>query len=114
MQWFLSFFLIFFVESKEAHKGAILLLDEAGLTLHPLAQKDLVVFFDNLANQTRLYIPIVPQIEEFARRNNTELEHGWKVSLAKHAKQQLQRREIAVPDEYVTKWVKLFNKFNTT
>ena len=34
LQWFLSFFLVFLVESQEAHKGAILLLDEAGLSLH--------------------------------------------------------------------------------
>lgn len=54
LQWFLSFFLIFLVESKEAHKGAILLLDEAGLTLHPLAQKDLVAFFENLSTTNQI------------------------------------------------------------
>ena len=48
LQWFLSFFLTFLVESQEAHKGAILLLDEAGLSLHPLAQKDLIAFFESL------------------------------------------------------------------
>jgi predicted ATPase len=311
LQWFLSFFLIFLVESKDAHKGAILLLDEAGLTLHPMAQKDLVAFFDNLAktnqiihtthspflvdtsnidrvkvvyldedgytvassnlraaddklneksiyavhaalglsvsdiilqgcqpiivegpsdqfylNAIKLYLiknqkflpnlelvflpsggvrgvsgvvsivcgkdgklpkiildsdsigkdakqklfsrlysanaedlleiddysglqgseiedliphnllnrhldrlfhdvenenfedscdktkPIVPQIEEFAKRNNIELERGWKVFLAKYVKQQLQRKEATVPDEYVEKWEKLFNQFN--
>lgn len=54
LQWFLSFFLIFLVESQEAHKGAILLLDEAGLSLHPLAQKDLIAFFDNLAKTNQM------------------------------------------------------------
>ena len=54
LQWFLSFFLIFLVESEEAHKGAILLLDEAGLTLHPMAQKDLVAFFDNLSKTNQI------------------------------------------------------------
>lgn len=49
LQWFLSFYLIFLVESQNQHKNAILLLDEAGLTLHPLAQKDLAQFFENLA-----------------------------------------------------------------
>lgn len=49
LQWFLSFFLIFLVESQNQHKNAILLLDEAGLTLHPLAQKDLAQFFENLS-----------------------------------------------------------------
>lgn len=54
LQWFLSFFLIFLVESEEAHKGAILLLDEAGLTLHPMAQKDLVAFFENLSQTNQI------------------------------------------------------------
>jgi predicted ATP-dependent endonuclease of OLD family len=54
LQWFLSFFLIFLVERADAHKGAILLLDEAGLTLHPLAQKDLVGFFENLSTDNQI------------------------------------------------------------
>ena len=49
LQWFLSFFLIFLVECQEDKKNAILLLDEAGLTLHPLAQKDLALFFTKIA-----------------------------------------------------------------
>lgn len=54
LQWFLSFYLVFLVESQEAHKGAVLLLDEAGLSLHPLAQKDLIVFFENLAKTNQI------------------------------------------------------------
>jgi AAA15 family ATPase/GTPase len=54
LQWFLSFYLVFLVESREAHKGAVLLLDEAGLTLHPLAQKDLLAFFENLAEENQI------------------------------------------------------------
>lgn len=54
LQWFISFYLIFLVESKEQHKGAILLLDEAGLTLHPLAQKDLAIFFDKLSQENQI------------------------------------------------------------
>ena len=54
LQWFLSFFLVFLVESQAAHKGAILLLDEAGLSLHPLAQKDLITFFDGLSETNQL------------------------------------------------------------
>lgn len=54
LQWFLSFYLVFLVESQEAHKNAILLLDEAGLSLHPLAQKDLTAFFDNLSESNQL------------------------------------------------------------
>ncbi len=54
LQWFLSFFLTFLVESQEAHKGAILLLDEAGLSLHPLAQKDLIAFFESLSETNQL------------------------------------------------------------
>lgn len=54
LQWFLSFYLVFLVESQEAHKNAILLLDEAGLSLHPLAQKDLTTFFENLSETNQL------------------------------------------------------------
>ena len=54
LQWFLSFFLVFLVESQDAHKGAILLLDEAGLTLHPMAQKDLVAFFEGLSKNNQI------------------------------------------------------------
>lgn len=49
LQWFLSFYLIFLVESRDSHDGAILLLDEPGLSLHPLAQEDLSDFFGNLS-----------------------------------------------------------------
>ena len=49
LQWFLSFYLVFLVESLDEHKDAVLLLDEPGLSLHPLAQRDLSSFFDNLS-----------------------------------------------------------------
>lgn len=54
LQWFLSFYLIFLVESQDQHKNAILLLDEAGLTLHPLAQRDLAVFFEGLSEKNQI------------------------------------------------------------
>lgn len=54
LQWFISFYLIFLVESESQHKNAILLLDEAGLTLHPLAQKDLTKFFNGLAEKNQI------------------------------------------------------------
>ncbi len=44
-QWFFSFYLVFLVESEEAHKDAVLLLDEPGLHLHPTAQQELIAFF---------------------------------------------------------------------
>ncbi len=49
LQWFLSFYLVFLMECKGENEGSVLLLDEAGLTLHPLAQKDLATFFNKLA-----------------------------------------------------------------
>lgn len=49
LQWFLSFFLVFTYESDETHENAIVLLDEPGHSLHPLAQRDLTRFFDSLA-----------------------------------------------------------------
>ena len=49
LQWFLSFYLVFLVESSGHHKEAVLLLDEPGLSLHPLAQRDLSAFFESLS-----------------------------------------------------------------
>lgn len=54
LQWFLSFYLVFLVERADAHEGAVLLLDEPGLSLHPLAQRDLSEFFNGLAANNQL------------------------------------------------------------
>ena len=54
LQWFLSFYLVFLVESQDSHAGAILLLDEPGLSLHPIAQEDLSRFFENLAETNQI------------------------------------------------------------
>ncbi len=54
LQWFFSFFLVFLVESKDTHSNCILLLDEPGLSLHPVAQFDLVKFFNSLADQNQI------------------------------------------------------------
>lgn len=54
LQWFLSFYLVFLVESEGDHDDAILLLDEPGLSLHPLAQRDLSEFFANLSANNQL------------------------------------------------------------
>jgi energy-coupling factor transporter ATP-binding protein EcfA2 len=54
LQWFLSFYLVFLVERADAHADAILLLDEPGISLHPLAQRDLSAFFDSLAIDNQL------------------------------------------------------------
>ncbi len=55
LQWFLSFFLVFLVERAEAHKNAIILLDEPGVSLHPIAQEDLFEFFDNLSQSNQIF-----------------------------------------------------------
>ncbi|PWR04558.1 OLD family endonuclease [Meridianimarinicoccus roseus] len=54
LQWFLSFYLVFLVESKGAHRDAVLLLDEPGVSLHPLAQRDLSAFFEQLGRTNQL------------------------------------------------------------
>ena len=54
LQWFFSFFLVFLVETKEGHSNAILLLDEPGISLHPLAQYDLAKFFKKLSEDNQL------------------------------------------------------------
>lgn len=54
LQWFFSFYLVFLVESDQHHQNAILLLDEPGVTLHPLAQKDLFKFFESLSEKNQI------------------------------------------------------------
>jgi hypothetical protein len=54
LQWFFSFFIVFLVERDKGHSNAILLLDEPGVTLHPLAQEALFRFFANLAQGNQL------------------------------------------------------------
>lgn len=53
-QWFFSFYLVFLVESKRAHKKAILLLDEPGLHLHPSLQTKLTSLFDRISKENQL------------------------------------------------------------
>ncbi len=54
LQWFFSFFLVFLVETNEGHSNTILLLDEPGLSLHPIAQYDLAKFFRKLSEANQL------------------------------------------------------------
>ena len=54
IQWFLSFFLVFTLESQLFFANSIMLLDESGATLHGLAQQDLLTFFDELAKTNQI------------------------------------------------------------
>ena len=54
LQWFFSFFLVFLNERSDTHFGSILLLDEPGITLHPMSQKDLFRFFELLSEDNQL------------------------------------------------------------
>lgn len=54
LQWFFSFFLIFLVESKDSHSNCVLLLDEPGISLHPMAQIDLIRFFSSLSKENQI------------------------------------------------------------
>ena len=53
-QWLVSFFVVFFAEAGSKHKNSILLLDEPGLSLHGLKQRDFRETISRLAkaNQT--------------------------------------------------------------
>ncbi len=53
-QWIVSFFVVFFAEALDKHKNAILLLDEPGMSLHGLKQRDFRETISRLAktNQT--------------------------------------------------------------
>jgi hypothetical protein len=53
-QWLVSFFVVFFAEAADGNENAILLLDEPGLSLHGLKQRDFRMTISRLAeaNQT--------------------------------------------------------------
>lgn len=53
-QWLVSFYVVFFAEAMDKHKNAILLLDEPGMSLHGLKQRDFRDTISKLAknNQT--------------------------------------------------------------
>jgi energy-coupling factor transporter ATP-binding protein EcfA2 len=79
LQWFLSFYLVFLVESQAGHAGAILLLDEPGLSLHPLAQKDLSLLLDGLAESNQLiyttHSPFLVDADHLERVRRVYVEH---------------------------------------
>jgi predicted ATPase len=53
-QWLVSFFIVFFAEAAGVHENAVLLLDEPGLSLHALKQREFRSTISRLAtkNQT--------------------------------------------------------------
>ena len=53
-QWFFSFYLTFLVESGKSHRGAVVLLDEPGLHLHPTAQEKLLAFFQRISGENQI------------------------------------------------------------
>lgn len=52
-QWLVSFFVVFFAEAMDKHKNAILLLDEPGMSLHGLKQRDFRETISRLAEQNQ-------------------------------------------------------------
>lgn len=75
-QWFFSFYLVFLVESEDDHKGAILLLDEPGLHLHPTLQSKLVGLFDRIAGENQvLYSTHLPFLIDGDRLGRVRMVH---------------------------------------
>ncbi len=52
-QWLVSFFVVFFAEAMDKHKNSILLLDEPGMSLHALKQRDFRETISRLADQNQ-------------------------------------------------------------
>ena len=53
-QWLVSFFVVFFAEAEGAHANAILLLDEPGLSLHGLKQREFRQTISRLAQGNQI------------------------------------------------------------
>ena len=79
-QWFLSFYLIFLVESRKAHKDAILLLDEPGLHLHPTLQVRLIKFLERISEANQVlyttHLPFLVDSSHFERVRTVFLSGG--------------------------------------
>lgn len=52
-QWLVSFFIVFFAEAADKYKNAILLLDEPGLSLHGLKQREFRQTISRLAKENQ-------------------------------------------------------------
>lgn len=85
-QWFLSFYIVFNVESEKGHKDAILLLDDPGLYLHAAAQYDLIKVFRKLSKTNQLiyttHSPFMIDMDalESVRTVTESKEEGTKIS----------------------------------
>ena len=70
-QWLFSFCLVFLVESKKAHKAAVLLLDEPGLHLHPTLQARLIDLFEHISEGNQLvystHLPFLVDVHHLER-----------------------------------------------
>lgn len=53
-QWLVSFFVVFFAEAQDKHENAILLLDEPGLSLHGLKQREFRTTVSRLAEKNQV------------------------------------------------------------
>lgn len=85
-QWFLSFYIVFMVESELGHKNSILLLDEPGLHLHAGAQNDLINVLNELSHKNQLiYTTHSPFLIDTTKLDSIHLvtiseEEGTKIS----------------------------------
>jgi hypothetical protein len=79
LQWFLSFFLVFLHEAKGEHDNCVLLLDEPGHSLHPLAQRDLSAFFEGLSENNQIiyttHSPFLVDADRLARARKVFVDH---------------------------------------
>ena len=77
-QWLFSFYLVFIVESRKAHKAAILLLDEPGLHLHPTLQARLIDLFEHISDENQLiystHLPFLVDAHHLERVRTIQLD----------------------------------------
>lgn len=81
-QWLVSFFIVFFAEAQDKHARAILLLDEPGMSLHALKQREFRRTLDRLADQNQLlfttHSPFLVGPNELDRVRVVEMENRQK------------------------------------
>lgn len=90
-QWFFSFDLMFMHESDGIFEGCVVLLDEPGLHLHPMAQKDLLVRLEDYASaNTLLYTTHLPFM--------VDLNHPERIRVLKETKNGIENNIVVTTD----------------
>ncbi len=95
LKWAFSFFLTFLADKRNNSEDYILLLDDPGLTLHPIAQRALMELFQTISKKTQLlYTTHLPFLID-----GNNLDNVYKVYADKNDKSTKVTSDLQLDDE---------------